>query len=465
MLHSRYLEPAVTKLARWPVFCLAALLLVAFGSDAVFGQERANQAEATRQQIANAAQAIIAPELAGRNLERDIECLESIQPLREFLKRIEKEYATEIREGAQPYRNVEGTIRYTREKMDQFENALKQFASLASLQADVEQIRTMLKLAVENQAPAYFDEGNDISRRRQSLKNKATVLGKLAAPADLEKALEIIQATEKAVFDAQAKLGKQIIEANQLPSDQYRGADRDELLGLVEAAWLKAVPDKKPVYIGLIGNQWSRTERWEVENQTLFKVERSQLQGFVLVPHNSETVACFHIQVRRDHLDNDRTATWLIEDPAKTPEPRQLIQVSKVPQRAEEGTQPTREALIAVLRSVAQQLESGQFEAAADFFWLPPDFKPSMLRGLIEKQEISRAGVARLASEATFGTALERFGAERATAFAQRAAVKVADCYGFYHEAGGVTAEVIAVWENGKFKLLRLDDVGKLPPE
>ncbi len=306
-------------------------LLVTAQARTANAQERAQRAAEVRQQMYNAAQTIIPPEQVGRNLERDLECLQGLSKLREYVASVEKEYAAEIREGNQPYRDVESTIRYSRERMDQFQTAVTQYASLQSLDADVQHIRLMLKLAIENQAPAYFNEGNDIANRRRSIKNKLSVM-KESGSQDLKKASDILTSVEKEIIAAQAKLAKQIIDGNNLPNDNYRNADRAELLKLVESTWLKAAAGKKAVQIGMIGDNWSRTERWEVQNRTLYKVERSQIQGFVLVSHDGNSVACYHVQIRRDHIDNDRTTAWLMDDPSQTPEPRQLILASKLKQ-------------------------------------------------------------------------------------------------------------------------------------
>ncbi len=316
-----------------PFMTVACVLFVLSNSlqTVAFSQDRAEQAEQTRQQLYSAAQAIIAPEYVGRDIEKDLDCLASIKALTDFLADIEKEYASEIRQGNQPYRNVEGTIRYTRERINQFKNAITQYASLESINLDVEHTTRMLTMAIENQAPAYFNDGNDIANRRKSMKSKLSVLRELGATSELSKATSIVESLEVRVVDAQRTLGKQIIESNRLPSDGYRHSDRDEILKLVESTWLKAAPDKKPVKVGLIGDNWHRTEQWEVQNRTIYKVERSQLQGFVLIPNDAHTAACYRIQIRRDHIDNNRTSAWLLDDPAKAVEPRQLIVVSNLP--------------------------------------------------------------------------------------------------------------------------------------
>jgi hypothetical protein len=54
------------------------------------------------------------------------------------------------------------------------------------------------------------------------------------------------------------------------------------------------------------------------------------LQGFVVVAFDNNTHAVYHVQIRRDHTDNDRTAAWVINDTSLAPEPRELILASKL---------------------------------------------------------------------------------------------------------------------------------------
>ncbi len=126
------------------------------------------------------------------------------------------------------------------------------------------------------------------------------------------------------------------------------------------------------------------------------------------------------------------------------------------------AAKPTKEELIRTLKLAMTLLEKNELEAASVHFVVPEDFKPEMLSRLVEIQEISMAGIEILEKNATFGTAAETFGEERAQALAERAGVDVAQAYGFYYEREPVTAEVLAVWNSSAFKIFRLDDVGKL---
>lgn len=87
-----------------------------------------------------------------------------------------------------------------------------------------------------------------------------------------------------------------------------------------------------------------------------------------------------------------------------------------------------------------------------------------MLSGFIKRKEISLDGIIRLEKEASFDKASVLFGAEKAASLAKRAGVDVSQCYGFYHRSKEATAEVIVLWKDGRFKIVRLDDVGKLLP-
>ena len=123
---------------------------------------------------------------------------------------------------------------------------------------------------------------------------------------------------------------------------------------------------------------------------------------------------------------------------------------------------PTKASLIATLDAVLPHLEKNELAAASEFFVLPPNFKPEMLDGFVDRQEISLEGIRCLEQEARFAKAADLFGDERARNIADRASADVHNCYGFKHEASGEVAEVVALWGDGRFKLVRLDDVGKI---
>ena len=128
------------------------------------------------------------------------------------------------------------------------------------------------------------------------------------------------------------------------------------------------------------------------------------------------------------------------------------------------GGQPTQEQLAKQLTELATALEGGDMDKAADHMMVPPgrsidEMKP-MLPKLLEKKEISSAGVKILLEKGKFGKLADVF-PDNAGKRAERAGVKLEECYGLRLDP----AEVMAHWDGSKFKLFRLDDVGKLTPD
>ncbi len=125
------------------------------------------------------------------------------------------------------------------------------------------------------------------------------------------------------------------------------------------------------------------------------------------------------------------------------------------------AAEPTKAALVAVLRDVLQALEAGDADAAVPHFILPEGMSAEKARagvgGFLEKREISGAGIDRLEKDGRYGTLKEVF-AERGESWAERAGADLGKCYALSLDG----AEVAALWDGKAFKLIRLDDVGKL---
>lgn len=123
---------------------------------------------------------------------------------------------------------------------------------------------------------------------------------------------------------------------------------------------------------------------------------------------------------------------------------------------------PNKAELIRTLYAILPLLEQEKFNEAAKHVVMPTGLKPEDLASLVKNNEIALAGIKRLESDAKFGRATDLFGAERGAYFAKKMNVDLDECYGFNHETEQATAEVIAFWDTNQFKLIRLDDVGKI---
>ncbi len=126
------------------------------------------------------------------------------------------------------------------------------------------------------------------------------------------------------------------------------------------------------------------------------------------------------------------------------------------------AAQPTQQAALDHLRKTIQALDAKNYEEAAGYFKIPagagPDKVAKELQKLVDRHEISKAGVEKLAAKAKWGKLEEVFGAKRAKAWTDRSKVPLQDCYGL----GVEPAEVGLYWDGSRFLIIRLDDVGKL---
>lgn len=122
---------------------------------------------------------------------------------------------------------------------------------------------------------------------------------------------------------------------------------------------------------------------------------------------------------------------------------------------------PNKAGLITVLRDMLAAIEAGDAAKALGYLAPPKGMKQEdglkAVMTFVEKREISAAGIDRLAAEGKFGFLDEVF-KERGIAWAERADVDIAKCYGLALE----DAQVAAFWTGDTFKVIRVDDVGKL---
>jgi tetratricopeptide (TPR) repeat protein len=124
---------------------------------------------------------------------------------------------------------------------------------------------------------------------------------------------------------------------------------------------------------------------------------------------------------------------------------------------------PTKADLIKTLESLYPLLAAEKYEDAMDHFALPEGVKSSELAPILERRELSAAGIEVLKNNAKLDTGSALYGEDRVKQILERMGLDAGTAtYGFKHQANQSTGEVLGVWKEGKFKLVRLDDVGKL---
>ena len=126
------------------------------------------------------------------------------------------------------------------------------------------------------------------------------------------------------------------------------------------------------------------------------------------------------------------------------------------------NTGPTKEAAVQLLRSFLAAVEAKDYSKAAAMIQtssqVPPAEIEKALGRILELNEISARGIDILAERGKWGKLAEVYGADRASRLIARAGVPVDDCYGLNLE----NAEAGFYWNGKEFKLVRVDDIGKL---
>lgn len=123
--------------------------------------------------------------------------------------------------------------------------------------------------------------------------------------------------------------------------------------------------------------------------------------------------------------------------------------------------EPVKEDILAVLRELNAALDKSDYALAVTFMQPFPDMTSDEMSEALarfqELREISAEGIGVLAEKGAFGPLLEIF-PDRGKGFAERAGVDPDSCHALALQG----AEVAGHWDGRVFRLIRLDDVGKL---
>ena len=127
---------------------------------------------------------------------------------------------------------------------------------------------------------------------------------------------------------------------------------------------------------------------------------------------------------------------------------------------------PNRRTMILTLNDLMGHLQNKEFDKAKTYFILPKGVSServtNMLSELIPKKEISQIGINALENEKffQFGELNEVYG-DKGAKMAKRAGLDPSKCYGIYCE--GTNLEVMAMWDEKRFKFFRIDNLGRIP--
>ena len=124
---------------------------------------------------------------------------------------------------------------------------------------------------------------------------------------------------------------------------------------------------------------------------------------------------------------------------------------------------PTKADVITLLRTVDDRLSERKFEGMEDLFGVPQGFSAEQLGEhlsvLQERGELSASGIDALEARGRFGRAADVVGPDRAQRFAEKFGVRAEACVALGLDEAEV---VLCLFPDGKRRIVRLDDVGRL---
>jgi hypothetical protein len=217
--------------------------------------------------------------------------------------------------------------------LPEYEKAARAYASGEAIRKDLDEVVKLAKQGVENKSPAYFNADGDVVRVTRRAKDRLAAMEALDTDPNSKAATPYsaaLQATARQVRELQAGLRDQILAQNAPPPDLYQKADRDAVLKVVADTWAKAGGKAEVLKVGVVTADWTRKESWELVGKELQKVDRSRIQGYVLVKLDDTTAVRYSVNLVKDHLAGDAVSASLLDDPKAEPELGSLLPRSKL---------------------------------------------------------------------------------------------------------------------------------------
>ncbi len=200
------------------------LLLFTFAHSAV-GQSNAaaDKAEQRRKELQSMIQAFPAPSMWG-GIRPPIGSTGIKSPATTTSNGVGKGVRDRNRDRHPTLSKSKGNSAYTRDRLNGFETALRSYTQIDQFEQDAQHARRMIRLAEENQAPAYFRPDSDILIRFRSIEQRLITLEQLEGTSPATAKPKIGADLSKEI-KSQKNLKQKIIESNEIPTDSYRGTD------------------------------------------------------------------------------------------------------------------------------------------------------------------------------------------------------------------------------------------------
>lgn len=295
-------------------------------------QDSPEDAEREMIQLRELSASVADPSQVLRDFDKTAADVELLAGYRANLDRLRKQFGGKLDIRQQPYSELRTHVDAHQRDVDRYGHSVREnVASLQLIDQDLEQILQWAKIAVDNQAPLWFQPDNDIYRTlnvaRQRLKIVILLDGESAAT---RKQAERIQEVERQIEEIARSLSREILESNPVPPDEYQGPDREKLLQVLQQKWQAEGTGRTVLKSGIVASQWNRAVTWEWRDRAFHKYDTSRLQGWVLVEDDADVAVRHSLNFVIDHLAGDSlSASWVI-DPKTSPPLSSRILRSKI---------------------------------------------------------------------------------------------------------------------------------------
>lgn len=267
--------------------------------------------------------------------EKAVELVKLVAPLKEERKRIAEKYADMLKQPTSSAKDMQGTLKWSDEIFNRFETAANDYAdnAPAQLAQHLNKVRELATTAVENKRPAYFSPEGGVAQYFGYAQQTCDILAALRPDAEAtKKAIADLAAARADVAKIAEGLNDAIVANNQVPADQFRGADREQLLGLLKDFWKSDGTGQEPLVVGINSSEWTRNTRWVWQDvsKEWYKLDSSRAQGFVVIPLDEQHARIIHIDILKNHMKGDRISLGFFDDPKEAVHVTRKVKLDRV---------------------------------------------------------------------------------------------------------------------------------------
>ncbi len=234
-------------------------------------------------------------------------------------ERIAAKYAAMLKQPTGEAKQMNEVLAHSDEVFTKYEKALTDFIAGGPgvVEKACDEVAASAKEGVEKNRPGYFGEHGGVTTKLARTEEFLGVLTALAPDAEgTQRARAKLDATRVSVNQMAATFMESIIAAKRPPEDNFREADRDALLKMLEAKWAKEGNGQAILKMGVINAQWTRETKWAWNGsiKAWEKVDKSRVQGFIITKLSDTQAANWPVNFVKDHLAGDAVAAYFLFD-------------------------------------------------------------------------------------------------------------------------------------------------------